>query len=711
MASVSYKINGSADNRAIEQTKQVLVSLGSAVNNVSNIFKGFVAFKGFQLLSKSVNETVSAFKIQQSAIAQLTQSISNNTNLSAGSLKRIIDLSGQLQKKSIFGDEALQAQAAYLSNLKLTESQIGNILGAATEWASTGRVSIEQATKELAKTLVEGKVEGVIKEQIAGVKALTVEQVKAGAAINLVAQNFKGMAETAAGTLAGTETQVANIVGDIKEKVGSVFGELKMASLVAIKPFLEKFDGWLDIASKKIVNMIRYFPEAAPLIGQMLGNLVNKIFDVNYIFTVLNEIGKYLWNVLKITWSNLGPIILDAFKEVFNSIAFIQYRFAKFIDLLGASLSDAFMGVAELFINSIISGINDVIATVNKIPGIKIGLVSGVDFKTDRAAGVKDSTGTYEQWKAADWSGALKPTAGTDVAKSLGNFLKDSLSNAGTLLSNITAPLGEAMSVPFAQLNDVLNRQVESTVAQTEAIATAIADTGTGSSGSGGISLFGDMSPLTLLMEAISPLIEMFSSLASVKMILDPLQIVFQAIFDVLQPIIDSLLRPLIGIFRIIGETIGKVLAPILLQLSPIIELIAKAFVFLYNYAIKPLANTIIWVISTIYNMVANLVNGVIKALNQIPFVNIGWRMATMDYESMKLQDISTSDLDSAGSRAGVGYSSGGASASYSGKQENINNFYIDIESINGTDEQAALHFWDTLVSLSKTAKVNLELR
>jgi hypothetical protein len=93
------------------------------------------------------------------------------------------------------------------------------------------------------------------------------------------------------------------------------------------------------------------------------------------------------------------------------------------------------------------------------------------------------------------------------------------------------------------------------------------------------------------LVDAISPLLASFASLQS---LLDPVSVILKAMFDALQPLIDSLLAPLIGILTIIGQTLAATIAPLLKFLAPIIDWIGKAFVWLYNNAIVPIGNAFI---------------------------------------------------------------------------------------------------------------------
>jgi hypothetical protein len=110
----------------------------------------------------------------------------------------------------------------------------------------------------------------------------------------------------------------------------------------------------------------------------------------------------------------------------------------------------------------------------------------------------------------------------------------------------------------------------------------------------------------------------------------------------------------------------------------------------------------VIWIIASLYNLIADTINAVLRALDNIPFVDINWRMKKQDVNSLMLEDLTTAQLDRAGSSAGVGYTGGGyagggAAASYTGGQNITNNFYIDIETINGTNREAALAFLEEI--------------
>jgi len=117
-----------------------------------------------------------------------------------------------------------------------------------------------------------------------------------------------------------------------------------------------------------------------------------------------------------------------------------------------------------------------------------------------------------------------------------------------------------------------------------------------------------------LLMSAVMPFID---SITAVLDVMQPLQIVLFGFMQVMKPLIDTALRPLMGVLVIVGRLLGATLAPIIQALIPIIERLAEGFVWFYNNAILPVANVII----SIFNIAKIVVYGFINAL--IEFMNL----------------------------------------------------------------------------------------
>jgi hypothetical protein len=322
MASVTYRINGKSDNKAVDQTKKSLESLGGVAKSVNNIFKGFMALKAVQAVGRQVAESVKAFSVQQSAIVGLQKAINNNAKMTTGAMQRLVDFTGQLQGMSIYGDEQLQGQAKFLAGMQLTEDQIKSTLKAAADLAGGGIGNLESNVRNLAKTY--SGLAGELGEMVPGLKNLTKEQLAHGDAVKLVAERYEGFAAAMTGTLEGKQTQVNNLIGDLKEKVGALAAIGKSAFLDTMKPYLEEMNAWLGANLGKIANVFLHLPEFAKasmngiiqiiahafkpenftMITRVLGNAIENGARVGVTFFV--ELVGSLGDVLKSMGESLG---------------------------------------------------------------------------------------------------------------------------------------------------------------------------------------------------------------------------------------------------------------------------------------------------------------------------------------------------------------------------------------------------------------------
>lgn len=154
--------------------------------------------------------------------------------------QRLIRQAGELQSRSLFGDEEIIGQQAFLASLGLTEKQINDTIEAAAQLSSATGMTLDSAVKNLAKTY--GGLSGELGESIPKLKELTVEQMKNGEAVKFILENYKGFAESAAETGLGPLQQLKNSIGDVGEEIGKVL--MPMVQVVA--NVLKDFAGWLQ---------------------------------------------------------------------------------------------------------------------------------------------------------------------------------------------------------------------------------------------------------------------------------------------------------------------------------------------------------------------------------------------------------------------------------------------------------------------------------
>lgn len=171
------------------------------------------------------------------------------------------------------------------------------------------------------------------------------------------------------------------------------------------------------------------------------------------------------------------------------------------------------------------------------------------------------------------------------------------------------------------------------------------------------------LSDASVLDAATAGLASLFLQLENVTALLNPLSTIVQAAFEFLKPVINDTLAPLVGILRVVGQLIGGLLAPAIKILTPIIEGVAALFIWLYNSIVRPIYNGLMWIFNKIYNAFASFINGILWMIDQIPFVKLSYRVAERDAREDFLDELSMSDLYSAGNAStdssGASYTQG----------------------------------------------------
>jgi len=211
---------------------------------------------------------------------------------------------------------------------------------------------------------------------------------------------------------------------------------------------------------------------------------------------------------------------------------------------------------------------------------------------------------------------------------------------------------------------------------------------------------------------AITPLMGMIGGMRQFQQILQPAQVIAEAMFAVLQPFIAELLNPLVGILQILGQTLGAVLIPLLQMLMPIINLIGAAFVFVYNSLLRPVITALYTAFGMLRNALLNLFNTVsaVVAKLSLGIIDLGQvEVPNLTEEIQNLfPEIDLGSLAYAGATAGGGTTSGTGATSGTGvtsQAQNVsytitNNFNIS-DSIIADKEQLKQLLTDIMYELN----------
>lgn len=195
-------------------------------------------------------KAVDAAVRQEDAVNALNNSLRRIGEFSQGTSKDLQDFASELQKTTRFGDEAAIEQLAFAQALGATAEQSKQVVKAAADLATGLNIDLGSATRNVAKTL--GGFAGELGEVIPELKALTKEQLQAGAGIDLIAEKYDGLARGALNTFSGATEQAGNSIGDLFESFG--FFITKNPTIISAINSITKSVGGLATEIAKISN-------------------------------------------------------------------------------------------------------------------------------------------------------------------------------------------------------------------------------------------------------------------------------------------------------------------------------------------------------------------------------------------------------------------------------------------------------------------------
>ncbi|MCQ2076147.1 MAG: hypothetical protein MJZ20_03795 [Bacteroidaceae bacterium] len=230
---INTKLDTSGVDKGVKELKAKIDSAGKSIDGGTKKNKGFsdslngikagavataAGVAGVAVAVKKtidvLNDCAAAYRVQKNAEEALQIAAKNNPYLNSESVYNLRNFAGELQKFSEVGDEVSIKVMSQLAAAGRNEEQIMQIMRAAVDMAAATGQDIGTAAQQLNATL-NGNA-GALGRQIAGINNLTKAELESGKAIELVAKQYKGMAQSTA----DVEVQLSNAWGDFKENIG-----------------------------------------------------------------------------------------------------------------------------------------------------------------------------------------------------------------------------------------------------------------------------------------------------------------------------------------------------------------------------------------------------------------------------------------------------------------------------------------------------------
>ena len=230
---IDTKLDTSGIDKGIKDLKGKLDTAGNSIDAGAKKSKGFTsALKNINAgaittaagvagvgvaVKKTVdalNDCEAAYKVQRNAEIALQQAAKNNPYLNDESVYNLRNFASELQSMTNIGDEQSLQVMAQLAAMGRTEEQIQAIMKAAADMSAVTGNSIQNVAIQLNKTY--SGLAGELGEANSAIRALSKEELEAGKAIDIIAQQYNGQAAA----MADNTVQLANAWGDFKENIG-----------------------------------------------------------------------------------------------------------------------------------------------------------------------------------------------------------------------------------------------------------------------------------------------------------------------------------------------------------------------------------------------------------------------------------------------------------------------------------------------------------
>ena len=269
-----------------EKTLSIKLSLNDKQFQ-SNLKKSMRSMKKFGNNMKSLGRTIStgltlpilafgaasvkAFDEQIKAETSLRTALGNN----AEAFANLAEQARELQKVTIFGDEAtLQAQS-FLAQLGLTESQILMITPALQDFATGMKLDLATAASLVGKTI--GTSTDALKRYFdTGLNPAMTAQEKAVKLTETLTRKFQGQAKAIAKEGLGPLQQLKNELGDVSEKFGEIILEFIDPLTKGLQKVSEALSNLTEEQKKNIVKYGAIVAAVGPLLI-VFGSLVTTL--------------------------------------------------------------------------------------------------------------------------------------------------------------------------------------------------------------------------------------------------------------------------------------------------------------------------------------------------------------------------------------------------------------------------------------------------
>lgn len=206
--------------KSMSSVETAVGKIGGAFTALKGVAAAALSFIAVDKIKDFVGASISAASEQEAAIGKLNAAMRSSGDFSEAASRDFEAFAAEMQKTTRHGDDAVVSQLALAKSFGASNEQAKTMVRAASELAAATGDSLEGAVQKLGKTLTGNA--GKLAQQIPALKDFTEEELKAGAALDLIAERFAGMAAAEIQTFGGALEQTTGLWGELQEAVGNI---------------------------------------------------------------------------------------------------------------------------------------------------------------------------------------------------------------------------------------------------------------------------------------------------------------------------------------------------------------------------------------------------------------------------------------------------------------------------------------------------------
>lgn len=401
---------GSTASKSISNLSKSLFSVQTAVAGIGAAIAGAG-------LAKAINNITQAASRQEDAVNSLNTALAISGEFTEAASKEMQAFASQIQATTKFGDELILEQLALAKAFGATNEQAKQVTQAAVELAAATGKSLEEATRQVSKTL--GGFAGELGEVNPAIKALTAEQLKAGEAAQILIAQYGGSAAAQINTFSGAIAQTSNLFGDLQEELGKTITQ-NPAVIGAIKIIGDTFKNLIDVVKNNQ-------GEIADFVGTLVKGLASGLPSI---VDAVGFVAKAFQGLLNI------------FDTVKIAVALLAESFLSFdiVNTIIANLGNVFAALET----AALEAFDAIVAGLENVLGFAAKIIPGLDSVVD---GIKDFRKEIEKELEDIGEKAAENLIDTDVVKKSFDDIKQEALDSAAETNEFFAGIQDGIAV------------------------------------------------------------------------------------------------------------------------------------------------------------------------------------------------------------------------------------------------------------------------